>query len=88
MRALLLVFCLLVPVTASAQGPGTDELLRRLEAAEARIRALEERLETTTPAPVAAAASTAEAPPERPITHQSVSLAFNGLVQAWYAAGN
>ncbi len=26
-------------------------------------------------------------PPERPITHQMVSLTFNGLVQAWYAAG-
>lgn len=29
-----------------------------------------------------------ETPPERPVTHQLVSLTFNGLLQAWYAGGN
>jgi len=95
-RSLVPVLCLLIPGVVSAQDQTATEplsLVRRLEAAEARIKALEERLAETTAAPQAGpsprppAPGAVEAPPERPITHQMVSLTFNGLVQAWYAAG-
>jgi phosphate-selective porin len=81
MKALVPVLCLAVPMAAGAQEPDAASLLRRLEAAEARIKALEDRLAA------ADAPGLVEAPPERPITHQTVSVTFNGLVQAWYAAG-
>lgn len=83
MKALVPVLCLAVPMAAGAQEPDAASLLRRLEAAEARIKALEDRLAAADAAPGAV-----EPPPERPITHQSVAVTFNGLVQAWYAAGN
>lgn len=111
--ALVPVLCLLIPGVVSAQDQtATDpiSLVRRLEAAEARIKALEDRLaratapatvatnapppavETTAapqagPSPRPQAPGAVDTPPERPITHQMVSLTFNGLVQAWYAAG-
>lgn len=94
-RILIPVLCLLVADAAAAQDPmPTDPLalVRRLQAAEARIKALEDRLAGTAappaaPSPRPASAGAVDAPPERPITHQMVSLTFNGLVQAWYAAG-
>jgi phosphate-selective porin len=91
-RALLVVLCLFTPVTAAAQDD-TLTLVRRLEAAEARIQALEERLAVATaaravvPPPPAPATSALESSSERPVTHQSVAVTFGGLVQAWYAAG-
>jgi phosphate-selective porin len=93
MKALVPVLCLAVPMAAGAQEADAPSLLRRLEAAEARIKALEERLARVAPPPAAAPSPAApaadvEPPPERPITHHSVAVTFNGLVQAWYAAGN
>ena len=103
--ALVSMLCLLIADVATAQDQtATDpvSLVRRLEAAEARIKVLEDRLaQATAPATVATrvpgsavgtppappAPSAVDTPPERPITHQMVSLTFNGLVQAWYAAG-
>ena len=91
-RALVPVLFLSVANVAAAQDRMTTDpiaLLRRLEAAEARIRALEDRLDPPQvgPSPRPPAPGAVDAPPERPITHQMVSLTFNGLVQAWYAAG-
>jgi phosphate-selective porin len=95
LRSPVAVALCLIAASASAQDEGTTtdmaSLLRRLEAAEARIKALEEQVQAAVaparpevPRPPGAV----DLPPERPITHQLVSLTFNGLVQAWYAAGN
>ena len=107
MRTAALVATCLSAAIATAQDEVTDlaSLLRRLEAAEARIKVLEDQAHASAPAPTTTAQATApvavaparsedkrpqgavDQPPERPMTHQMVSLTFNGLVQAWYAAG-
>jgi phosphate-selective porin len=114
-RPAAIVAACLIAATASAHDegvrPDAAALLRRLEAAEARIKVLEDQVHAQAPSGLreqsaAAAQPTAppvlvapappedkrpqgavDQPPERPMTHQTVSLTFNGLVQAWYAAG-
>ena len=88
MKALAAMLCLAVPAAAGAPEPDAAALLRRLEAAEARIQALEARLAAAAPAVAPSPAPAVEPPPERPVTHRSSAVAFNGLVQAWYAAGD
>ena len=60
----------------------TDEIVMRTGQLEA------EEAQEALAAPSPPEPSAVETPPERPVTHRAVSLAFSGLVQAWYAAGN
>lgn len=61
---------------------------RRLAEVLARTGKLEEEEAAEAAAEHKAPPGAVEVPPERPVTHQMVSLTFNGLVQGWYAAGN
>jgi phosphate-selective porin O/P len=61
---------------------------RRLSELLARTGKLEEEEAAEVATAPASPPGAVEAPPERPITHQMVSLTVNGLVQGWYAAGN